>query len=86
MVEVFKTNITKSKQAKQVIEKLNRQFPSYQVNFDLEDCDNILRVESVDTSIEVRHLLEFIKSIGFKVSPLPDVCLTVMKISLKQTL
>ncbi len=45
MVEVFKTNISKIRQSKLLIKKLLQHFPSSCVNFDLDDCDNILRVE-----------------------------------------
>jgi hypothetical protein len=46
MVEVFKTNIRKIRQAEKIIEKLKFIFPNYKINFDLEDCDKILRIES----------------------------------------
>jgi hypothetical protein len=46
MVEVFKTNIRKIRQAEKIIEKLKFIFPDYKINFDLEDCDKILRIES----------------------------------------
>ena len=45
MVEVFKTNINKVRQSKLLIRKLLQHFPLSCVNFDLDDCDNILRVE-----------------------------------------
>ncbi|MGN6181011.1 MAG: methyltransferase type 11 [Mucilaginibacter sp.] len=45
MVEVFKTNIRYKGQTKPVIKKLEENFPGSCVNFDLQDCDNILRVE-----------------------------------------
>lgn len=44
-VEVFRTNVTRKRQAKQLLDILSKQFPSLHINFDLEDCDNILRVE-----------------------------------------
>lgn len=45
MVEVFKTNVQKEKEAELLLEKLQEQFPQYKINFDLADCDKILRVE-----------------------------------------
>ena len=45
MVEVFKTNITRKKQATLLAGILAEQFPFYRINFDLQDCDNILRIE-----------------------------------------
>jgi hypothetical protein len=45
MVEVFKTNVRHKKQAKTLQGVLAKQFPLFRINFDLEDCDKILRVE-----------------------------------------
>ncbi|MCI0449247.1 MAG: hypothetical protein L0Y79_05585 [Chlorobi bacterium] len=46
MVEVFKTNIQDKSTASKVLEDLYRHFPGYKINFDLEDCDKILRIEN----------------------------------------
>ncbi|TWI95098.1 hypothetical protein JN11_04527 [Mucilaginibacter frigoritolerans] len=45
MIEVFKTNVENSKQAAALLYLLQDQLPSAEINFDLEDCDNILRVK-----------------------------------------
>ena len=52
MVEVFKTNVQEDKQSQMLMEKLSYHFPHCRINFDLEDCDNILRVEGDDIPIE----------------------------------
>lgn len=46
MVEVFKTNIRDLKTAEQLKTLLHAKIPEGRINFDLEDCDRILRVES----------------------------------------
>ena len=51
MVEVFRTNVRHKRQAKLLLNILSRQFPLFRINFDLEDCDKILRVEGEN----VRH-------------------------------
>ncbi len=45
MVEVFKTNVEEMAQAKRIIDLLLEHFPGNKINFDLHDCDKILRVE-----------------------------------------
>jgi hypothetical protein len=45
MIEVFKTNVKKPVQAKKVVDILLEHFPGNKINFDLHDCDKILRVE-----------------------------------------
>jgi hypothetical protein len=45
MVEVFKTNVYEEERSKALLQKLLVHFPNNKINFDLEDCDKILRVE-----------------------------------------
>jgi hypothetical protein len=45
MVEVFKTNIQCVKAAIVLKEILSKELPDIQINFDLDDCDKILRTE-----------------------------------------
>jgi hypothetical protein len=46
MVEVFKTNIERKRIAAKITLELLELFPDCKINFDLEDCDRILRIES----------------------------------------
>ena len=68
MVEVFKTNINENGQASQVIQLLSLHFPSFKINFDLDDCDRILRVEG--NSICSTTIREILSSVGFQVEVL----------------
>jgi len=45
-VQVYKTNITKKTQAKEVMKIIRKEYQLEEINFDLEDIDNILRVVS----------------------------------------
>ncbi len=44
-VEVFKTSVRERTEASRIIALLLTRFPDCKVNFDLEDCDRILRIE-----------------------------------------
>lgn len=58
MVEIFKTDIKEVKEADKVCQILMNHFPENEINFDLEDCDNILRVEGLNSvSIDVIRVL-----------------------------
>lgn len=46
MIEVFKTNVQEVEQSKMIVGKLLEHFPNSTINFDLEDCDKILRVHA----------------------------------------
>lgn len=45
VVEIFKTNVENKNDAKKLVASIKKTFPLYQINFDLEDCDKILRVK-----------------------------------------
>ena len=51
-VEVFRTNVLTAMQAARLLRLLGERFPDYKVNFDLEDCDKVLRVEADDVSAD----------------------------------
>ena len=58
MVEVFKTNITQKGDANKIVQHLKEYLPAAKINFDLDDCDNILRIEySLVSEVEVTKIL-----------------------------
>tara|TARA_R110002049_G_scaffold303286_1_gene497497 strand:- start:3796 stop:4059 length:264 start_codon:yes stop_codon:yes gene_type:complete len=72
MIEVYRTNVENPKQAKFVLKHLCKIFPDYDINFDLEDCDNILRVESLSGTIEVFQVITLLNNLGFTAAVLED--------------
>ena len=54
-------------QAEFLLDKLQEEFPCYEINFDLEDCDNILRVESVGTNIDSEMVILIMEKHGAKI-------------------
>jgi hypothetical protein len=64
MVEIFKTNVQKKTQSKMLLSTLSVAFPSFKVNFDLNDCDNILRVEG--ENIEPIRIISMVNDNGFE--------------------
>jgi len=58
MVEVFKTNVFNDADAQELAYLISDKFPGILINFDLEDCDKILRVEGPHfTSNQIIHLV-----------------------------
>jgi hypothetical protein len=58
MIEVFKTNVTDKEQAIWLIDLLEKQFPGNKINFDLHDCDRILRIDGFSyTPNDIMNLL-----------------------------
>ncbi len=61
-IEVFKTNVVKKREAKQLVEEMATRFPEYRINFDLEDCDKILRVENRKGKVKTTFIINLLKS------------------------
>lgn len=68
MVEVFKTNVQKKAQSKMLLCALYDAFPSFKINFDLSDCDKVLRVEG--DNMESFRIITLVKEYGFMCEPL----------------
>ena len=64
MVEVFKTNIQKKTESKMLLSVLSEAYPSFKINFDLSDCDKVLRVEG--ENIEASNIMILVKKNGFR--------------------
>jgi hypothetical protein len=45
MIEVFRTNVAEPGHAEQLVNMLLEHFPDGKINFDLQDCDRILRID-----------------------------------------
>lgn len=72
MVEVFKTNVADGFAADQLIEEIQLTFETYQANFDLDDCDLILRVKSASKDVDATAIILLLNKSGFEASVLPD--------------
>lgn len=72
MVEVFRTNVSDSHHANMLLDQIHRSFAGYKANFDLEDCDKILRVKCAAGFIQASYLVELLKDFGFHAEVLPD--------------
>lgn len=54
--------------AKIIIEQLRGYFPEGNINFDLEDCDKILRVENA--KIDVEKIIDVLHESGYEIEVL----------------
>ena len=72
MIEVFKTNIKDQEVADKLIDQIHKTFIGYTANFDLQDCDNILRVKCITGPIESNHLICLLKPFGCNAEILED--------------
>jgi hypothetical protein len=72
MVEVFKTDVCDNKISKMIVSAIRNKFTTYKVNFDLEDCDHILRVET-SRLVNPFEIIDIVADHGFTAEILEDV-------------
>lgn len=65
MIEIFKTNVQSRSQAKQISNLLQGIFSKAEINFDLNDCDKILRVAGIEESFS-QKIVDDLNRLGFK--------------------
>ncbi|WP_293904671.1 MULTISPECIES: methyltransferase type 11 [unclassified Sphingobacterium] len=65
-VEIFKTNVYRMKDAQRIIATLVSLFSSYKINFDLDDEECILRVESSQLEIETNSIIRKMFEWGYR--------------------
>jgi hypothetical protein len=71
MIEVFKTNVEDEDHAGLIVTEIQKAFPSYLANFDLEDCDRILRIAS-KRQVDAEALITLLAALGYHAEVLPD--------------
>ena len=64
MIEVFKTNVQNKAQAERVIKFLREDFSGANINFDLQDCDKILRMDGIERSY-IQTIIADLNNLGF---------------------
>lgn len=64
MIYVFKTSVETKKAVEIITAQLNEFIPNSEWNFDLEDCDNILRV--VSNEVTAQQIIDFINELEYE--------------------
>lgn len=64
MIEVFKTNVQFQKDALQIVDSLQKIMINAKINFDLEDCDKILRIKGTNKFMN-KYIINFLNRLGY---------------------
>ena len=72
MVEIFKTNVKNKKLAKQLLKMLHSHLPACCFNFDLDDCDKILRAQSESCPIEIDSIIQIMSAQSIEICLFED--------------
>lgn len=71
-VQIFKTNVRDPLAASHISLLLQRRFPDRKINFDLEDCDKILRVEGHQGPVQEADIRLLVTRYGYHCEALKD--------------
>lgn len=63
MVEVFKTNVNEESISNEIHYSIMKCFPNSTINFDLQDCDKILRIEA--EQINSTQVISILSELGY---------------------
>jgi len=69
-IEVFKTNVKSLQAAKRLKLLLEKLLPGCKINFDLEDCDKILRIKGDNVDKEI--IIGLMNRYNYSCEPLND--------------
>jgi hypothetical protein len=72
IIEVFKTNVEEREIADKIIEAIQKNLQDHKANFDLQDCDKILRVVSANEYLQATSVIQLVKTLGYHAEILPD--------------
>ncbi len=72
MVEVFKTDICCQSQATILKMFIQQAYEHYRINFDLQDCDRILRIQPITGAVNSSEVIRLVKQLGFYAEVLPN--------------
>jgi hypothetical protein len=72
MIEVFKTNVHEPDHAMMLLAHIHSSFADHEANFDLDDCDRILRVKCTNGAVQPAKLIHLLAGLGFHAEVLPD--------------
>lgn len=64
MMEVFSTNVRRTSHAKEIAALLTKHFPGVKINFDLSDCDRVLKIAGKNFMPE--QIMSMVRQKGFE--------------------
>ncbi len=69
-IKVYKTDVQTHTIARYLTQSIYQEFPHSDVSFDLEDCDNVLRIESLNGKVNEKRLRKIFENNGYHLESL----------------
>lgn len=68
MIEIFRTDVKNKQLAGKITQQINSLFTVKSINFDLSDCDRVLRIEA--THLNNSEVIKIVNSFGHECTEL----------------
>lgn len=65
-IKVFKTDVDSTSVAKSILDEIRESQSGSEPSIDLEDCDNVLRIENNISGVDERLLKEILGKYGYR--------------------
>lgn len=65
-IEVFKTNVVHEETADVILKEIGAHQPKYKCNFDLDDCDKVLRIENASGNVDAQLIFKILEKNNHK--------------------
>ena len=69
MIEVFRTNVSELTHAEKILAEIHAR-GEYKANFDLDDCDRVLRVRAFSGNVECDEIIQLLQDLGYSATVL----------------
>jgi len=69
-IKVYKTDVQTHTVARHLTDCIHLELPHSDVSFDLEDCDNVLRIESLNGKVNEKRIRKIFENNGYHLESL----------------
>lgn len=69
-IGIYKTNVDNRSKARKLLDEIRRKLPESEPSIDLDDCDNVLRVEYSDSEMDESKIKEILRDHGYRMEAL----------------
>lgn len=70
-IKVYKTDVSSRSEADNILHSIQKQFREYDVSIDLEDCDKVMRIESLNAPVDDATVKTIVSARGHHIERLP---------------
>ncbi|MCW9705535.1 hypothetical protein [Fodinibius salsisoli] len=70
-IGVYQTDVNDLSEADSILDEIRHRLPGSDASFDLDDCDNVLRIEYNAPEADSTKVVSILEDNGYQINPLP---------------